>query len=118
TPVYMNRRDFLRPQGFARLTAQILGVPEQVIDPAAGAETDAALLRFARGAMATTFEIVLPFGTGRAQQAAEAALDQIDQLEAELTVYREESEISRINRQAATAPVQVEERLFELLSLA
>jgi thiamine biosynthesis lipoprotein len=114
----MNRRDFLRPQRFAQLAEQALGISGQVIDPAPVETADAALLRFARGAMATTFEIVLPFGTAQAQEAAEAALDAIDALESQLTVYSQESEIGHINRQAATAPVQVEERLFELLNLA
>jgi thiamine biosynthesis lipoprotein len=114
----MNRRDFFRPQRFAKLASQVLDIPGHVFAPVPTADAEAALLRFARGAMATTFEIVLPFGTARAQEAAEAALDQIDHLEQQLTVYREESEVSRINSQAAKAPVQVEERLFDLLSLA
>ena len=39
----------------------------------------------------------------------------IDQLEAQLTVYREGSEVSRLNRIAAAAPVPVEPQLFDLL---
>jgi thiamine biosynthesis lipoprotein len=68
--------------------------------------------------MATSFEIVLPFGTPQAHEAAEAALGLIDRLEDQLTVYRDTSEVSRLNRQAATAPVEVEERLFGLIALA
>jgi len=109
----MNRRDFFRPQRFARLAAQVLDLPTDVLTSEKTA--DAALLRFARSAMATTFEAVLPFGAPRAQEAAESALDQIDQLEEQLTVYRDGSEVSHINRQAAVSPVRVEERLFELL---
>jgi FAD:protein FMN transferase len=109
----MNRRSFLQPQRLARLAEQILGV-----SPVQPVNEEATLLRFARQAMATTFEAVLPFGTPQAQEAAEAALNQIDQLEAQLTVYREESEVSRLNREASTGPVQVEERLFELLARA
>ena len=48
--------------------------------------------------MATTFEVVLPFGTPDALAVAEAAFDQLDELEAQLTVYRDTSEVSRLNR--------------------
>ena len=51
-----------------------------------------------------------------AAQAAEAALDEIDRVEDQLTVYREESEVSRLNRLAASEPVQVADDLFQLLS--
>src|SRR5262249_14388997 len=79
---------------------------------------EVALLRFGRQAMATHFEILLPFGMCSAQSAAADALDEIDRLEAQMTVFRDDSEMSRINRLAATETVPVEERLFELLHLA
>ena len=44
-----------------------------------------------------------------------AALDLVDQLEDQMTVYREHSEICQINREAARWPVEVERQLFELL---
>ncbi|MFO0798694.1 MAG: FAD:protein FMN transferase [Gemmataceae bacterium] len=72
-----------------------------------------ALLRASRRAMATTFEVALPFGTRQAVPAAEAALDVIDGLEDQLTVYRDQSEISRLN---AGGSADVDPRLFELLS--
>ncbi len=50
--------------------------------------------------------------------AAEAALDEIDRLEAQLTVYRDSSEVSRLNHLAALQSVPVEEKLFSLLELA
>ena len=77
-----------------------------------------ALLRFGRRAMATQFDVVLPWGTPRADAVATDALDLIDRLEAQLTVYRATSEVSRLNRLAVLAPVPVEPRLFDLLSLA
>jgi thiamine biosynthesis lipoprotein len=52
-----------------------------------------------------------------ANEAAFAALDVIDQLESQLTIYRETSEILEINRHAANAPVAVEPRLLSLLEL-
>ena len=48
---------------------------------------------------------------------ARDALDGIDRLEAQLTVFRETSEVSVINRRAAENDVEVEPGLFELLQL-
>ena len=42
----------------------------------------------------------------------------IDDLEDQLTVYRDNSEVSRLNRTAFAAPVPVEDGLFDLLELA
>jgi thiamine biosynthesis lipoprotein len=113
----MNRRDFLHPRQIAHTTGQILGALHD-IPPTAEPPAPAALLRVARSAMATTFEILLPFGTPGAQAAAEAALDLIDRLEDQLTVYRDHSEVSRLNRLAASEPVAVAANLFDLLSQA
>jgi thiamine biosynthesis lipoprotein len=76
------------------------------------------VLRFARRAMATTFEVILPFNAPRAHELAATALDEIDRLEAQLTVYRDHSEISRLNATAADHPMPVEAKLFALLSQA
>jgi thiamine biosynthesis lipoprotein len=75
-----------------------------------------ALLRVARRAMATTFEIALPYGTPDAIPAADAALDLIDDLEDQLTVYRDHSEVSCLNASAADEPVAVEDGLFDLIA--
>lgn len=73
----------------------------------------------ARLAMGTRFEVVLP-GEDRSRllAAAEAALDEIERVEAQLSMYREESELSGINARAAGEPVRVEPRLFNFLRLA
>jgi thiamine biosynthesis lipoprotein len=68
--------------------------------------------------MATNFEIILPFGTPAAVQMGEEAFDLLDRLEEQMTVYRDSSEISRLNQQAFAGPVRVERRLFGLLELA
>ena len=67
--------------------------------------------------MATTFEVIFPFGTPQAHQLAVAALDEIDRLEDQLSVYRNTSEVSRLNARAARHPIPIEEGLFELLTL-
>ena len=55
------------------------------------------LLRAERRAMATTFEVAIPYGTPNAVEAAEAALDEIDRIEQLLTVYRDDSDVSVLN---------------------
>lgn len=73
----------------------------------------------ARNAMATRFEVVLHGERPMALRAAgEQALDEIERLEAQLSLYRSSSEISSINAQAARKPVQVEPTLFRLLQRA
>ncbi len=59
---------------------------------------DSVLLHLRRRAMATGFEIVLPFGTPNAVALGETAFDLLDTLEQQLTVYRETSEVSRLNQ--------------------
>ena len=74
------------------------------------------LVRISRRAMATTFEIAIPQGSHpRAIAAAEDALDLIDQLEDQLTVFRDHSEVSRLNSQAASGPIHLEVHLYDLL---
>ncbi len=69
--------------------------------------------------MATRFEVVL-WGEDavRLRAAGEEALAEIRRLEGQLSFYRAESEISRINARAARGPVRVEPRLFRLLERA
>jgi thiamine biosynthesis lipoprotein len=115
----MNRRDFLHPRQFAQATGQVLAALTDPPSSEAETATEApALLRSARRAMATIFEVVLPFGTPDAVAAINAAHDEIDRLEEQLTVYRDTSEVSALNRRAADAAVPVSDNLFELLQLA
>lgn len=114
----MQRRDFLHPRNLLKPAFDLAGAVEDlrsILEPPAPA-TDPVLLRFARRAMATTFEVILPLGTPLSQDFAQAALDEIDRLESQLTVYREESEVSRLNAHAAGEAVAVEENLFQLLA--
>lgn len=70
-------------------------------------------------AMGTVFTIV---AYGRDErflaQVANEAFDEIDSLDAQMSNYRAESELSRINRRAAQEPVLVEPRLFHLIAEA
>lgn len=71
-----------------------------------------------RTAMACRFEVTLPMSDQAGVAVANDALNQIDRLEAQLSVFRESSEVSRINRQASTEAVRVEDLLFNLLTLS
>jgi thiamine biosynthesis lipoprotein len=119
-PERMNRRDFLHPQGLALQTGQLLGAFREFDVPAEAppVANDVSLLRGSRHAMATQFEVLLPFGTPKSQQAFEDVFDHVDRLEQQLTVYSEKSEVSQLNRLAFAGAIQVEERLFRLLYLA
>src|SRR5947209_1152180 len=116
----MNRRDFLRPRRLARSTGEALGAwgSPPGVDTPGSPPRELALLRVGRRAMATNFEVLLPYGTPCAMEAAEAALHEVDRLEAQLPVYRDSSEVSRLNRLAAAAAVPVEESLYRLVALA
>ncbi|HZL88793.1 MAG TPA: FAD:protein FMN transferase, partial [Pirellulaceae bacterium] len=112
-----SRRDFLT----GRAAVRALGdVRDRLAPPLPPPESEQAsrsyLVSVSRDAMACTFEIALnagqyPGGT----DAAVAALDLVDRLEQQLTIYRDDSEVSRLNQRAAAEPVVVERGLFDLL---
>lgn len=115
----MNRREFLRPRRLAQTVGQAIAAIDELATLPAD-ETlreEIALLRFSRRAMATDFEILFPFGCPQASEAANEALDLIDRLEDQLTVYRDTSEVSRLNQKAADAAVPVAKNLFDLFVL-
>jgi len=62
-----------------------------------------------RSAMACRFEVTLPIDDRAGVAVATTALNLIDELESQLSVFRERSEISFINREAASRAVPVEE---------
>ena len=82
----------------------------------AGVET---LFSESRPAMGTTFELHL-YAADRARADAlfEAAFEEIERVEAVFSNYRPTSELSRINRQAAGAPVVTDPEVFGLLERA
>ena len=71
-----------------------------------------------RSAMACRFEITLPGSEHNCVAAARSALDEIDKLEQQLTVFKETSEVSFVNRNAGLRPVEVTRSLFNLLLLS
>jgi FAD:protein FMN transferase len=114
-----DRRAFLCPKQLAQSAGHVL----EAFRSLASAENETtqpegALLRVARRAMATRFELLLPYGTPGALETATAAFDEIDRLERQLTVYRATSEVCRLNQLAAHVAIPVEQELFGLLTLA
>jgi len=80
---------------------------------------DSFLVSVRRRAMACEFEVQL--AASRDDDSMEhvfAALDLVELLESQMTVYRTEGEVIRINRDAASRPVRVEQRLFSVFQLA
>ncbi len=74
------------------------------------------LLHVTQAAMACEFTIYLNAGQYlRAAERAIQALDLLEPLEEQLSVYRVHSEVSEINRRAAAQPVLLERNLCELL---
>ena len=61
--------------------------------------------------MACEFSVMFPAGTRNGIEAGCAALDEVDRLEALLSVFREESEVARLNREGGPADREVYELL-------
>jgi thiamine biosynthesis lipoprotein len=116
-----SRREFLRGQSAARAIGDALAGPPaplpapQTVGVAAGTH----LLTVSREAMACQFEIAFDAAAYRdGTDAAVEALELVALLEAQLTIYRDTSEVAHLNRHAATQPVAVEDGLFKLLQRA
>lgn len=83
-----------------------------------GALAEAELLRFEQNldSMGSVFTIVA-YGEdrGRLSAAVDQAFEETRRIDRMLSNYRQDSELSRINREAGQAPVNVSEELFRLL---
>ena len=75
-------------------------------------------LRVHRAAMACRFEVLLSGEDRRHTAAAHAALAEADHLDAAWSIFRDDSAIAIVNRDAAAAPVAVGDELFALLARA
>ena len=78
-----------------------------------------AIVRLARHAMATRFELVL-FGDNAValRAAGEEALEEVERLESQLSLFRPTSEIAHLNARAAYEAVRVTPAVFALLEHA
>ena len=90
-----------------------------VAKPPALPRRDLRIVTLSRRAMACEWELRLPVSREQNDTGVGMlALDLVERVEDQLTVYREESELIDVNRFAADEPWPVEERLFGLLQLA
>src|SRR5688572_16289637 len=96
-PRHFSRRDLFRPP-----------VPAEPL-------SSGYLIRVYRQAMACRFEVTLPGEDARHVAAARAALDLVDAIEAQLTVFRDTSPLVRLNQHARRDWTPVDARLFALL---
>jgi FAD:protein FMN transferase len=86
---------------------------EDGFDATAG---DSYLVRIGRRAMACEFEVLFNAGQyPNGSAAALEALDLVDRLESQMTVYRSDSEIGELNSRAFDEAVEVEPKLFKVL---
>ena len=75
------------------------------------------LYTFTHPAMATTFTLYLYSGhADRAAEVSSEVFEEIDRIEQLLSNYRDSSELSRINRDAAAGPVTVDAEMIDFLS--
>ena len=115
-----SRRQFLSGQALrdelARAGKELADrlAESQEREPPAGGDT----VRLGKTAMACDVEVIMNPGPAAQIVAASAALDRIDELEAQLSAYRPHSELTLLNQRAGTEAVTVEKELFELLARA
>lgn len=93
-PAARSRRDFWRPRPAGR---------------------PASWLRVFREAMACRVEVLLPADAAGEVAHARDALGEADRIEAAWSVFRDDSQLTRINRAAAGAPCAVDPELWHLL---
>ena len=81
-------------------------------------DSESVLTSVSHRAMATEFVAMLPPNQEDKVELVVAALDTLPEIEAALTIYRDDSEISKINRLAGKQAVEVSRSTFDLLTRA
>lgn len=126
------RRDFLKGRAALRAIEAVAEAPEPLQAPdSANAQSDipedntaagrqsAYMEHYSKPAMACQFELLFNMHQyPTAGNVTGEVFQLLDDLEDQMTVYRDHSEISRLNQLAFSAQVQVEPRLYGLLKLA
>ncbi len=113
-----SRRDFLRGRAAVRVAAAQAQAWADSASELLGAnlpEGPATHIHASRRAMACEFSVQFHEADSQMQEEVLAAFDLIEQIENQLTIYRDCSEVIDINQQASTGPVEVDDQLFALL---
>ncbi|RLS74983.1 MAG: hypothetical protein DWI00_08550, partial [Planctomycetota bacterium] len=105
------RRRVLSALKPARISEEIL--PATRVQPSAGIT-----VRLTTRAMACDFSVIMNPGPTEQIEAAGKALEAIHASEAWMSIYRENSEFSQLNRKAADAPQTLRGDIFELIQTA
>ncbi|HSW47282.1 MAG TPA: FAD:protein FMN transferase [Phycisphaerae bacterium] len=114
-----SRRSFLTTRGLGASAGGMLGllVGDRSV-PACGVLPPRLEVCYSRRAMACEFSVFLPPTVPCGMNAADAALDDIQALEAILTVYSTTSLMSYVNQNGFPGPVRTDGRIFHLLQRA
>ncbi len=111
------RRNFFHGAGAARELAGIAARPIETRSPLD--DRSSLIVSVCRRAMACEFEVQLAANRNdNSMEHVFEALDLVEALESQMTVYRDDSEVVRVNRLATEGPVAVEPRLFDLFCQA
>ncbi|MCH8830776.1 MAG: FAD:protein FMN transferase, partial [Planctomycetes bacterium] len=113
-----NRRDFLTGKAVRRQLEQVGDdVLDNALEQTAGPEIPCGgdTVRLSTRAMACDFAVVMNPDGGAQIPPASEALEMIHAIEQQLTVYRADSELSRLNREALRRPMTASATLFDLL---
>jgi thiamine biosynthesis lipoprotein len=107
----------LHGAGAARELTSIADRPVETVSPTD--DRSSLIVSVCRRAMACEFEVQLAADRNdNSMEHVFEALDLVESLESQMTVYRDDSEVVRLNRRAAEEPVAVEPRLFDLFRRA
>lgn len=83
--------------------------------PAAAGQHGDLITHVTHRGMATDFVVMLPAAMADKVETVVEALEMLDAIEAALTIYRPESEVSRLNRDGHDRPVKLSASTFSLL---
>ena len=116
-PLSASRRELLSAlnpaKAFEKRESQAILQSKQRIQPSAGVT-----VRLSARAMACDFSVIMNPGQTEQIEAAGEALEIVNAIEGWLSIYRDSSELSAVNRLAGATVVHVRRELFELLQNA
>ena len=116
---HSTRRQFLTGQSAVDAIGNLGQSIQQELPTPAGndsLQSRTYLVQVGRRAMACEFDVYLNAGEHEAAtEHAIEALDLVEEIEDQLSVYRHRSEVSRLNQVASTRPVTTDRRLYQLL---
>lgn len=116
---HRSRREFITGKALGK---EIQRAGEALADEIVGEGVEVPSLgttiRLGKRAMACEFDVIMNPGAPDQVGAASEALDLIDSLEDQMTVYRDQGELVELNRVAAESPTPVEPQLYGLLRRA